>query len=48
VSVTPAMGARIVAGEIFTLPILKDEGKARAVGGTDGAPLCMPSVPPSD
>jgi hypothetical protein len=29
------MGARTVAGETFTLPILKDEGKTRAAVGTD-------------
>jgi hypothetical protein len=31
VSVTPAMGARTVAGERRTLPMLKDAGKSRAV-----------------
>src|ERR1700688_1681812 len=31
VSVTPAMGARTVAGAMRTRPILKDAGKSRAV-----------------
>jgi hypothetical protein len=38
VSVTPAIGASTVAGEIVTLPICKLVGNARACAGIERAP----------
>src|SRR5271166_4443320 len=39
VSVTPAMGARTVAGEILTFPIFRVAGKAGARVGTGVSPV---------
>src|SRR5260370_33282451 len=49
VSVTPAMGARIVAGAIWTSPIWRDSGTFPALGATLGSAgfsqnLCLCSL----